>query len=345
MLIRLFLACLGLALVSCSSNQGANNQKGQGEVNLYSQRHYDVDRLVYDKFEKETGIKVNVISASADELIAKLTVEAELTPCDLFLAVDAANLFKAKSLGLLQAVQSETLSQSIQPQYRDPEGFWFGQTMRARVIAVAKGLERELDSLTYLDLAHPNFKGKIVMRSSGSSYNQALLAGLIAHHGEDSARQWAKAVVANFARQPQGNDRDQIKDIAAGVGQITLVNTYYLGKMQKSNEQVEKDALNKVVIIFPNQFSYGTHVNVSGAGVSKYAKNKLNAIKLLEFLARSDIQQEFAANNEEYPVGYTENFQGVLADLGPFKKDTLALELLGKFQNSAIKIFDEVGWK
>lgn len=347
-MIRFSLLYISLfALISCSSGPQNGEAKEQEEqvVNLYSQRHYEVDRLVYAKFEKETGIKVNVISADADALLAKLKSEMELTPCDLFLAVDAGNLYKAKSFKLLQPVTSEILTKNIAPQYRDPEGYWFGQTMRARVIAVKKGLKDKYPNLNYEDLTKPEFKGKVIMRTSGSSYNQALLASIIAHDGEGAAKSWAAGVRANFAREPKGVDRDQIKDIASGIGEITLVNTYYLGKMQKSDDKAEQEALAQVEVIFPNQQNRGTHINVSGAGVSKYAKHKANAVKLLEFLAREDIQKEFALNNEEYPVGGTFVSDGILAKLGAFKADTLNLELLGKFNPDAVKIYDQVGWK
>ncbi len=350
MLFRLLSAALvAVSIISCSSNNtakdGAVNPGDNGVVNLYSQRHYDVDRKVYDKFEHETGIKVNVISAAADELLAKLQSEAELTSCDVFMAVDAGNLYKAKEAQLLQAIQSEVLTKNIIPGLRDPENFWFAQTMRARVFAVKKGLKSTYPDLSYEDLVKPEFKGKVVMRSSSSSYNQALLASIIAHDGESAGEQWAKGVAANFAREPKGNDRDQIKDIASGKGEITLVNTYYLGKMQKSDDAAEQKALEQVEIIFPNQSNRGTHINVSGAGVAKYAKNKANAVKFLEFLARPDIQKEFAGNNEEYPVNGEFTATGILSKMGTFKIDSLNLELLGKYNADAIRIFDKVKWQ
>lgn len=343
-----FIAMAALAIFSssCTSNGGKSAGKEKaGVVNIYSQRHYEVDRKVYDKFEQETGIKVNVISAAADELLAKLKSEAELTSCDIFMAVDAGNLVKAKEAGVLQSIKSEILFKNIAAQYRDPQGFWFGQTMRARVIAIKKELKEKYPSMTYEDLTKPEFKGKVVMRSSSSSYNQALLASIIAHKGEAEAEAWAKGVRTNFAREPKGNDRDQIKDIASGRGEITLVNTYYLGKMQKSDDPAEQKALEAVDIIFPNQSDRGTHINISGSGVSKYSKNKENAIKLLEFLAREDIQKVFALNNEEYPVSGDQTSTGILSKLGTFKTDTLNLELLGKYNPTAIKIFDKVDWQ
>lgn len=343
-----FIASLAIFTQACSTSNSESSADGVTEtqvVNLYSQRHYDVDRKVYDRFEKETGIKVNVISAGADELLNKLSSEAELTSCDVFMAVDAGNLFKAKSAGVLQSVNSEVLSKNIATQYRDPEGFWYAQTMRARVFAVKKGLKSKYPNLTYGDISKPEFKGKVVMRSSSSSYNQALLASIIGHEGEAAGEAWALGVRKNFAREPKGNDRDQIKDIAAGRGEVTLVNTYYLGKMQKSDEEADRKALQSVEIVFPNQQKRGAHINVSGAGVAKYAKNKDNAIKFLEFLSRVDIQKEFAMNNEEYPVSGEFNASGILAELGAFKTDSLNLELLGKYNPAAIKIFDKVDWK
>ncbi len=342
------MALLATITIACSSGNQKSEEKtvaGDQVVNVYSQRHYDVDRLVYDKFEKETGIKVNVISAAADELLAKLKSEEELTSCDVFMAVDAGNLCKAKEAGVLQPITSDILIKNIAAQYRDPQGYWFAQTMRARVFAVKKGLKVKYPELSYQDIAKPEFKGKIVMRSSTSSYNQALLASIIAHDGEAAGEAWARDVRNNFAREPKGNDRDQIKDIAAGKGEVTLVNTYYLGKMQKSDDAAEQKALKEVEIIFPNQANHGTHINVSGAGVAKYSRNKANAIKLLEFLAREDIQKEFALNNEEYPVSGAFTSTGILSQLGTFKTDTLNLELLGKFNPVAIKLFDKADWQ
>ncbi|MES2629972.1 MAG: extracellular solute-binding protein [Bacteroidota bacterium] len=342
-----YMALMAAFVLSCSSGNTETSEKTTGNqvVNLYSQRHYDVDRKVYDKFEKETGIRVNMISAAADELLAKLKSEAELTSCDVFMAVDAGNLQKAKEAGVLQPLQSDILNKNIIPHLRDPEGYWFAQTMRARVFAVKKGLKDKYPNLSYEDIAKPEFRGKIVMRSSTSSYNQALLASIIAHDGEAAASAWAAGVTANFAREPKGNDRDQVKDIASGKGEITLVNTYYLGKMQKSDDAAEQKALQQVEIIFPNQQGRGTHINVSGSGLAKYAKNKANGIKLLEFLARPDIQKEFALNNEEYPVNGEFSANGILSKMGNFKIDSLNLELLGTYNPAAIKIFDKAGWQ
>lgn len=319
--------------------------EGKGVVNIYTHRHYDSDRMVFDKFEKETGIRVNIVSANADELLVKLENEMELTPCDLFVTVDAARLLKAKEKNLLQPVNSATLNKNIAPQFRDPEGYWFAQTIRGRVLAVKKGLKAANPQMSYEDLASPQWKGKVLMRSSGSEYNQALLASIIAHRGEAAARDWTRSVVANFARPPRGNDRDQVKDIAAGRGEVTLVNTYYLGKMQKSDDPLEKKALSEVEIIFPNQSGYGTHINISGAGVARYSKNRDNAVKLLEFLSRPDIQQEFALNNEEYPVSGKLAAKGILAELGEFVADTLRPESLARYNAPAVRIFDEAGWK
>jgi iron(III) transport system substrate-binding protein len=348
-MIRYFFAFLSLCLLlpSCSTKNAAAAPAAGGEqvVNLYTHRHYDTDKKIFQKFEKETGIRVNVVTANADELLMKLESEKELTSCDLFVTVDAQRLVKAREKELLQPIRSQVLEHNIVPQYRDPDGYWFAQTMRGRVFVVKKGLKDIYPELSYEDLAKPEWKGKVLMRSSESSYNQALLASMIAHMGPEDAAAWVKKVVGNFAREPKGNDRDQVKDIAAGKGAITLVNTYYLGKMQKSDNAAEKAALEQVEVIFPNQMSRGTHINISGSGVAKYAKHRENAIKLLEFLSRPDIQEEFALANEEYPVNGKLSSQGILAKLGTFRADTLHFDQLAKYNDTAVKLFEQARWR
>ncbi|HEX4887848.1 MAG TPA: extracellular solute-binding protein [Luteibaculaceae bacterium] len=339
---KIFTLAVASALAACSGSANKNTEKG--EVNVYTQRHYDIDKKVFEDFTRETGIVVNVVTAGADELLAKLETEAELSPCDLFIAVDAGGLTRAKAKGLLQAYTSAVIEKNVMPAYRDTEHLWTGLTMRSRVIAVSTDL-KVAEPKNYEDLASPIYKGMILSRSSSSSYNQALLASIIHAGGSETAQNWAKGVVANFARDPQGNDRDQIKDIAAGKGKIALINTYYLGKMQISDDPIEKSALDKVRIIAPNQDNRGAHINVSGAGIAKYAKNKSQAQALLDYLVKPEVQRQFAGANQEYTVDGSFTSEGVLGKLGKFKVDTMPLQILGEKNPEAIQIFDRVGWK
>ncbi len=335
-----------VAGVSCSSgggDEGSNQEKGV--VNVYTHRHYDVDKELFARFDSLTGIKVNVISANADELIVKLKQEGPTTQCDVLITTDAARINKAKKEGLLQPTQNEELMKTLPSNLVDDEGYWYGIAQRARVIAVKKGLGESLANLSYEDLANPEWKGKVIMRSSENSYNQSLLANLIANHGEEWAANWVEKVVANFAREPKGNDRDQVKNIAAGEGEITFVNSYYLGKMENSPDPATRFAFTNVDVIYPNQQSTGTFVDVSAAAVTKYAKNKENAIALIQFLLSKESQQLIADKNFEYPAIEGMKLKSSLPTLAEFKRDTVDIELTGELNAAAVKAFDKGGWR
>lgn len=333
---------LGLILFNaCSSSSEQENSK---EVNIYSHRHYDVDKEIYAQFEKETGIKVNVIEDDADKLMVRIKNEGQASPCDLLITADAGRLLKADAEGLFAPIKSQVLNENIPANFRDENGKWYGLTMRARVIVYHK--ERiQLDSLNYEDLALPQWKGKLLMRSSENVYNQSLVASMIAHHGYDSTLKWAQALVLNFARDPKGGDRDQILAIAAGEGDITVANTYYIGKMKTSSNEEEVKAVEQIALLFPNQANRGTHVNISGAGMIKTAPNKANAQLLLEFLSSEKIQKQYAEGNLEYPVNPKVEIPNLLKDWGIFKQDVLPLSNLSKFQQDAIKLSVAAGWK
>jgi iron(III) transport system substrate-binding protein len=335
---------LSIAAISmaCSGEQKTAQTQ---EVNVYTHRHYEADQALFDQFTSETGIKVNVINASADELIERLATEGAESPADVLITVDAGRLNRAQERGLLQPIQSEVLTQHIAPEFRDPEGHWFGITYRARIIAYAKDRVNPDDIRTYEDLAKPQFKGKILVRSSDNVYNQSLMASMIAAHGEEKALEWARGLVSNFARDPKGSDRDQVKAIAAGEGDLAIVNTYYIGLLLNGESEEERKAGESVGIIFPNQSDRGTHVNVSGVGVAKHAPNQENAIKLIEFLASAQAQSVLAAINYEYPIHPDVQKADLLATWGDFKRDAINLALLGQYNESAIKIFDQAGWK
>ena len=349
-------------LEACVSDNENNNTKGEtdkttqesskakeekqgGEINVYSHRHYDSDKALFKKFTEQTGIKVNVVKASADELINKLEIEGENSPADVLITVDAGRLYRAKEKGLFQSVESKTLSESIPAKFRDKDSQWFGLTYRARVIVYNKDKIKPEQLSSYEDLADPKWKGKVLIRSSNNIYNQSLMASVIGAAGDDKAKTWAKGVVANFARSPKGNDRDQVKAIKAGIGDVAVVNTYYIGKLLNSKKEDEVNAGKSVGIFFPNQKDRGAHINISGIGVTKHAPNKANAVKFIEFLANEDSQKVFAQSNYEYPVKEGVAWAELLTSWGKFKTDDIDLSLLGKNNKKAVVTFDEVGWK
>lgn len=317
----------------------------QGEVNLYSARQEVLIKPLLDQFSSKTGIKVNLVAGKADALIQRLTSEGINSPADILLTVDAGNLNKAKEMGLFQPVRSQTLEKEVPAAYRDPAGEWFGLSMRARPIMYAKGRVNPADLASYADLADPRWKGKVCVRSSGNVYNQSMVAAMIARNGAAATETWAKGLVANFARPPQGGDRDQIKAVAAGQCDVALANTYYLGGMLNASQAEEKEAAAKVGIIWPNQKENGVHVNVSGAGVTKHAKNRDNALRLLEFLVSEEAQRWYADVNYEYPVRQGTPISETLAAWGDFKADDLNLATLGEHNAEAVKLMDRAGWR
>jgi len=315
------------------------------EVNIYSHRHYDSDRVLFERFTQLTGTKVNVVKASADQLIKRLEIEGDQSPADLLITVDAGRLCRAEDKGLLQPVKSETLEAQVPEHLRDPEGHWYGLTIRARVIVYAKDRVKPGQLSTYEALAEPPWKGKVLVRSAQNIYNQSLMASMIIAHGGDGAQAWAEGLVRNFARTPKGNDRDQVKAIAGGVGDVAIVNTYYIGKLLGSDDEAERSAGSAVEIFFPNQKDRGAHINISGAGVTRSSKNVANAVALLEFLTGPDAQQALAKANSEYPVNPQVEEPPLLKSWGAFKADTIHLSLLGKHNSEAVKIFAQSGWR
>ncbi len=338
---KLILPLFALFLAACGGGESTDSE--QQVVNVYSHRHYDVDQQIFDDFEKETGIKVNVVSAGADELIVRLQAEGENSPADLLVTSDASRLYRAYSEGLLQPASSPEIEKNVPAHLRDAEGHWTALTVRARVIVYHPD-RVAVDSLGRIeDLANPQWKGRIVARSSSNEYNQSLMASIIAHNGDSVAEAWARGVVANFAREPKGNDRDQIKDIAAGSADLAFVNTYYLGKMMNSDNEAEREAAAAVKLLFPNK-ERGTHINVSGAGVTRHAPNKENAIKLLEYLTSPTIQTRFAEANYEYPANSKVAASRDLESLGELIPDTLPISKLGEYNRQAVEAFNRAGW-
>lgn len=339
---------LALFLLVSSCNKSSNKEESKEEeqvVNVYTHRHYKSDDALFKKFTEETGIKVNIVNASADELIQRLETEGAESPADVLLTVDAGRLYRAQSKDLLQSIQSDILDKNIPSHFREKDGLWYGITYRARIIAYAKDRVNPEDIKTYEDLADPKWKRKIVVRSSENVYNQSLLASIMLADGNEKAKDWAAGVVSNMARTPKGSDRDQVKAVAAGEGDIAIVNTYYIGLMLNDENPEERKAGESVGIIFPNQNDRGTHINVSGAGVAKHAPHKANAIKLLEFLSEEEAQNMLTNMNYEFPVNPKVKTADTPASWGDFKADQVELYELGKLNSDAVKIFDEVKWK
>jgi iron(III) transport system substrate-binding protein len=312
-------------------------------VNVYSARHYDTDMAMYERFTEETGIKVNLIEGSSDALIERIKSEGQFSPADMLITVDAGRLWRAEKEGIFQPVDSAVLSERIPAHLRHPEGKWFGLSKRARVIAHKKDIALPAGFGTYEALADEAFRGQVCMRSSGNIYNLSLMASLIDAHGAPAAEAWAKGVVANFARTPQSNDTGQLKAVASGECTITIANTYYLGRLMASTKPEDKALMANLEIVFPNQDGRGTHVNISGAGVTKYAPNRENAIRFLEYLTSDFAQRLFAEGNNEYPISGPTT--GPVAALGEFKRDDLNVSVLGENQTEAVKVYDRAGWK
>lgn len=334
-----------LALITLFASCGGNSSADKNVVNVYTHRHYKADDELFSQFTEETGIKVNIVNASADELIQRLETEGEASKADVLITVDAGRLYRAQTKDLLQPVQSEILKANIAPEFREENGYWYGMTYRARIIAYAKDRVNPEEIKNYEDLADPKWKGKVLIRSSENIYNQSLLASIIVADGEEAAKDWAKGVVANMARNPKGSDRDQVKAVASGEGDIAVVNTYYIGLMLNAGNEEERKAGETVGIIFPNQEGRGTHINISGIGVTKYAPHKENAIKLMEFLSGESAQQTLASLNYEYPINPKASKAAILKTWGDFKADSIDLYNLGKYNSEAVMIFDDAGWK
>ena len=315
------------------------------EINVYTNRHYDSDKILFKKFTDITVIKVNVIKVSADQLIQRLQSEGSNSPADILLTVDAGRLVRAKDMGLLESVSSKILTKNVPEMMRDSQNHWFGLSVRARVIAYAKDRIEENELSTYEDLADPKWRGKIVVRSSNNIYNQSLLASLINKNGSKKALKWARSVRKNMARKPRGNDRDQARAVASGVADLAIINTYYLGLLANSSDKADREVAEKLNIFFPNQNGRGTHINVSGAAGTKSSKNKKEAIKFLEFLTEKDNQRIFSEANYEYPLDYNNSKSKIHLKWGRFKADSIDLSILGKNNAEAVKIFDLAGWE
>ena len=338
-LIYLFTALL---LVSCMPNKKESN-----EINIYSQRHYNVDEIQYQNFEKLTGIKVNVTKANADELIQRMKNEGENSPADLFITVDVGKLWQGGEMGLFQKFQDESVFANIDPQLLDKNGYWVPVTYRSRVIVYSNERVEKNELSTYEDLSNEKWKGRLLVRSSSNAYNQALMSSLVENLGTENTTKWSEGVVSNFARDPKGSDRDQVKAIAAGQGDIAIVNSYYIGLLLSSQKDEEINAGNAVSVFFPNQADNerGAHINISGLALTKNAPNRENAIKLIQYLTSIEAQKTYVSNSYEYSVNPDVKPDEIVQSWGEFKKDPVDLNSLGTNRSEAIRIFDKTGWK
>ena len=336
---KVLTSAVGLALALAAS--GADAQ----EVNLYSSRHYDTDVALYDTFTEQTGIVVNLIEGDADQLLERIKAEGRNSPADVLITVDAGRLWRADQAGILQPVSSPVLEQAIPAELRHPEGKWFGFSERVRGIVYAKDRVDPSEITSYEDLADPKWQGRVCIRSSTNVYNQSLVASMIEADGIEATEAWAKGLVDNLARPPQGGDTDQIEAIAAGECDVAVVNHYYFVRLLESEAAEERAIGDKVGILFPNQDGRGAHANISGAGVVATAPNKDNAVKFLEYLTTPQAQAYFAQGNYEFPVVEGVKLDPVLEQWGAIKTDAINAAKLGENNPDAVKLMDRAGWK
>ena len=317
-------------------------QTWSDEVNLYSARKEHLIKPLLDVFEKENGIKVNLVTAKAAQLHERIIREGDNSPADVLLTTDAGNLWKANEKKLFQKISSDFLISRIDKKYKDSDNKWFGLSLRARIVVYSLDRVDPSELQGYRYFSNPRFKNRILIRSSSNIYNQSLIAHMIAKYGEVNAEEWAKALVKNFARDPAGGDRDQIKAVAAGEGDIAIVNSYYVIKMLNSDK---KDLFKGLGIYFPSDSDMGVHLNISGVGLLVNAPNAENGRKLIEFLASDKAQKIYAFTNFEYPVIQNIEIPESLKYLGNFKGDKINTSEYGRLANKAIKLADRVGWK
>jgi iron(III) transport system substrate-binding protein len=316
----------------------------EGELNIYSSRHYDTDELLYSEFEEATGITINRIEGNADELSARMQAEGVNSPADVFIAVDTSRLERAKNSGILQSIKSDVLEAEIPDNLQDSGNQWFGFSQRARVIFYDEA-DVANPPMTYLNLADPAYAGLVCIRSSSNTYNQTLLASIIENHGEEVARAWAQGVVDNMARSPQGGDTDQLRGIVSGECEISVSNTYYFARALRTNIDGLSENIDMIGLQWPSQDAEGAHMNLSGAGVAAHAPNRENAILFLEYLASDQAQQYFSNGNDEYPAVAGVQLGDAVESLGEFTADDVSLSAVAKQLPLALTIFNDVGWE
>ena len=317
----------------------------EGELNLYSSRHYDTDERLYSDFEAQTGITINRIEGKADELITRMQAEGRNSPADILLTVDTSRLERAKDAGILQSIDSDTLEARVPANLQDSDNQWFGFSQRARIVFYDKA-DVANPPMDYVSLADPAYKGMICHRSSSNVYSQTLLSAVIENHGAEVAKDWAAGVVANFARDPQGGDTDQLRGLVSGECDISISNTYYFARaLRRDVDGLSQEALGGIGWVFPAQEAEGAHMNLSGGGVALNAPNRDNAIMFLEYLTSESAQVYFSAGNDEFPAVEGVPLSDSVAQLGEFKADAVDLSAVAKNVPEAQRIFNEVGWK
>lgn len=334
----------GLLLGACTA-RAPEDKASSGSVNVYTARHYDADAHIYDAFTRETGIKVNRLEMQPAQLIERMKAEGTSSPADVILMADAGALWRAQDAGLYQPLKSEVIESKIPASLREPSGQWFGFSRRARVIVYDKAKVKPEEVATYEALATPRFKGKVCVRSSDNVYNLSLLAAVIEHLGPQKALDWAKGVVSNLARDPQGGDIDQIRAVAAGVCEVAISNTYYYLRLTHNADERDQAVIDKTALAFPSLAGQGTHVNISGGGLAAHAPNRDNGVKLLEFMTNDASQTVFARYNNEFPIIETAETPDYIKALSKFEADPLNVLTYGARQAEAQKIFDQASWK
>ena len=336
-----------LTLVILTFFSCLNVQKDQEVVNVYTKRHYQVDKDLFKSFETEYGIKVNVVKASADELIERIKTEGENGPADIIITVDAGKLYKAAQENLLQKIDAPEICKTLNPALIDVNEYWLPITYRSRVIVYHKDRVSPSELSTYNDLTDSKWKNRLLVRTSTNAYNQALMSSIIAHEGKEYAIDWSNKIVENFARAPKGNDRDQVRAISANIGDIAIVNSYYIGLLMSSEDSLDRLVGNSVNVFFPNQAEEerGAHVNISGIGLLKTAPNAENAKKLMKYLTSEYAQDYYTNKSYEYPVNTKVEPSSILANWGSFKIDNLDLNSLGYHRKNAVEIFEKSNWK
>ena len=339
-LVGATLLTLSLSVLGCGRSAADKNV-----INVYSARHYDTDEAIYDDFTEKTGIEIQLVEGKSDELIERLKSEGENSIADVFLTVDAGRLWRAEQSGILQAAESEVLAERVPENLRHPENLWFGLTTRARVLVYNPSKVKPEELSTYEALAEPQWKGRVCVRSSSNIYNQSLLGSMIESNGLEATETWAKGLVGNFVRPPQGGDTDQIKAVAVGSCDVAIANHYYVARIQKSENPKNQEIAKNIAVFFPNQEDRGTHVNISGAGVTANAPNKEGAIKFIEHLVSAESQKRFALSNNEYPAVEEVEPDPALAKYGDFKIDAVNVSSYGKNSPEAVKLADRAGWK
>lgn len=337
---RLFLASAGAALCAPATLRAQDRT-----LAIYSSRHYDTDRELYDGFTRQTGVRIRLIEANVDQLLERIRAEGANSPADVLVTVDAGRLARAREANVLAQVRSTVLDSRIPAHLRDPEGFWFGFSSRARVVMYDRNLGLPAGLARYEDLAKPEFRGMVSTRSSSNIYSIGWTASVLAANGAEATEAWARGIAANLSRPPQGGDTDQIRAVAAGQGRLAISNTYYLGLLHRSARAEDREIAARMAVLFPNQGDRGAHVNISGAGVVRTAPNREAAQAFLEYLSSPPAQSIFADGNMEYPVVADARPHAFLVGLGQFRQDPLNAARLAELSPEALRIMQRANWR